>query len=111
MRTWKPTFHSLPGFICRAPAPPVPVPSPLARIQQAMVSTLGAERRFADIVHRIEAGADLQTLWYLRADMMVALAAQQGEEQARHLMNQVSHQFEGLLPPGFVSRHSPLGNR
>ena len=110
MRTWKPTFHSLPGLIGRAPPATAPVPSPLARIRQAMVATLGPDRRFAEIVRRIDAAEDLQTLWWLRVDMMVALSAQRGEEPARHLINQVSHQFEGLLPRGFVSRHSPLGD-
>jgi hypothetical protein len=82
-------------------------------IQREMLAALGddRQRRFTDIVRRIEAVEDVRALWFLRQDLMVALAAQQGEERARESIAKISRAFDGLLPRSFASRHSPLGGR
>ena len=112
MRTWKPTLNSIYGFIGRGTQPAHAGPSPVAEIQRAMVAALGAsgERRLLDMAWRIQAVDDVRSLWYLRADLMVALAAHHGEGEARDRITQISHQFEGLLPRGMSSRYSPLGD-
>ncbi len=112
MRTWKPTLNSIHGFLGR-PAPPAPAqPSPVSTIQRTMLSALGDDRhwRFVDIARRIEAGEDMRALWFLHAELMVAIAAREGEEKARERIDQISHAFDGLLPRSFASRHSPLGD-
>ena len=112
MRIWKPTIHSFYGFMGRAtPAAPT-LQASVEQIQRTMVGALAdhGTRRFLDIVRRIEAVEDVQALWYLRDDLMVAMAASHGEAKAREAMNRISREFEGLLPRGLSSRYSPLGD-
>jgi hypothetical protein len=59
---------------------------------------------------RITEAIDLQDLWYLRGDVMAALAEIEGEASARRKLNQVSNMFKGLLPKGLSSRPSPLSS-
>ena len=51
---------------------------------------------------------DIQALWYLRGDLMAALAAMHGEVAARQKVAAVTQMFQGLLPNGLNSRPSPL---
>ena len=63
---------------------------------------------FADVVRRIRYAEDLQALWYLRGDLMTALAETWGETVAREKIASITDQFQGLLPGGLSSRPSPL---
>jgi hypothetical protein len=61
------------------------------------------------LVHlRVRYANDLEDLWYLRGDVMAAIAANHGESIARKKIEQISNLFKGLLPKGLVSRPSPL---
>ncbi len=61
------------------------------------------------LVHlRVRYANDLEDLWYLRGDVMAAIAANHGESIARKKIEQISNMFRGLLPKGLVSRPSPL---
>ena len=61
------------------------------------------------LVHlRVRYANDLEDLWYLRGDVMAAIASNQGESIARKKVEQISNMFKGLLPKGLVSRPSPL---
>ena len=51
---------------------------------------------------------DVQTLWYLRADLMGVLASHGGETLARAKLDRITLQFKGLLPKGLIARSSPL---
>ncbi|MCZ8251245.1 MAG: hypothetical protein O9318_02125 [Hylemonella sp.] len=75
-------------------------------IRQAMLDSLGEEgcTSYPHIERRVLFAPDLQGLWYLRADMMVALSSLQGERVASQKIRQITHMFEGLLPKGMVSR-------
>ncbi|MBX9870390.1 MAG: hypothetical protein K2X75_00190 [Burkholderiaceae bacterium] len=75
-------------------------------IRQAMLDSLGEEgcSSYPHIERRVLFAPDLQGLWYLRADMMVALSSLQGERVASQKIRQITHMFEGLLPRGMVSR-------
>jgi hypothetical protein len=53
---------------------------------------------------------DLQELWYLRGDLMAAIAAVHGEAIARRNLIQISDMFKGFLPKALTSRPSPLGH-
>lgn len=59
---------------------------------------------------RVTYASDLQDLWYLRGDIMAALAAVEGEALAREKLNQISSMFTGLLPRAQTTRPSPLGD-
>ena len=57
---------------------------------------------------RVAYAKDVQTLWYLRADLMGVLASHCGETTARAQLDCITLQFKGLLPKGLIARSSPL---
>jgi hypothetical protein len=79
-------------------------------IREAMLMLLGetGPRHFPQITRRIRYANDVQALWYLRGDLMGALAAMHGEAAARKQVASVTAMFKGLLPNGLNSRPSPL---
>lgn len=79
-------------------------------IRQAMLDSLGEEgcSSYPHIERRVLFAPDLQGLWYLRADIMVALSSLQGERAASLQIRQITGMFEGLLPKGMVSRPGAL---
>lgn len=79
-------------------------------IRESMLSLLGlgGAKQFPQVVRRIRYADDVQSLWYLRGDVMAAVAAGHGEMIARDKIASVTAQFQGLLPRGLSSRPSPL---
>jgi hypothetical protein len=75
-----------------------------------MLAVLGdpGPKHFPQITRRIRYANDIQALWYLRGDLMAALAAMHGEMAAREKVASVTQMFQGLLPSGLNSRPSPL---
>ena len=51
----------------------------------------------------------IESLWFMRGELMAVLAAAHGEAAALELIATVSEMFEDLLPSGLRSRPSPLG--
>ena len=54
-------------------------------IREAMLVLLGdvGPKRFPHVTRRVRYANDIQALWYLRGDLMAALAAMHGESKAR----------------------------
>jgi hypothetical protein len=79
-------------------------------IRESMLAILGdtGAKHFPQITRRIRYANDVQALWYLRGDLMAALAAMHGEMAAREKVASITAQFQGLLPSGLTSRPSPL---
>ena len=79
-------------------------------VREAMLDALGddAPKQFPQITRRIRYASDIQSLWYLRGDLMATLATMNGEMAAREKIASISHMFQGLLPNGLSSRPSPL---
>ena len=50
------------------------------------------------VVQRVRFAGDLETLWYLRQDVLRALSATDGEMRARDELNQLNRLFKGALP-------------
>ena len=80
-------------------------------IRQAMLGLMTAahDEQFPHVVRRIRYATDVQALWFLRGDLLRALASTGGEAAARERLAAVSEMFEDLLPNGLRSRPSPLG--
>ncbi len=80
-------------------------------IRDMMLGSLGASAATgnAPVARRIRYAQDLHALWYLRGDLMAALASLHGEARAREIVFGISDEFDGLLPGGLASRPSPLG--
>ncbi len=83
----------------------------LEDIRESMLSVMGDEgvKRFPQATRRIRYATDIKDLWYLRGDLMSAVAAMRGEAAARESIASINAQFQGLLPGGLASRPSPLG--
>jgi hypothetical protein len=79
-------------------------------IREAMLALLGenGSKQFANVTRRIRYANDIQALWYLRGDLMAALATTLGEAGAREQVQRITHMFQGLLPGSLTSRPSPL---
>ncbi len=79
-------------------------------IRQAMLGVLGdaGQKNYPNVSRRIRYASDLQALWYLRGDLMGALAALYSESVAREKVASITDHFNGLLPSGLSSRPSPL---
>jgi hypothetical protein len=79
-------------------------------IREAMLELLGdgATKQFANVTRRIRYANDIQALWYLRGDLMAALATTLGEAGAREQVQQITQMFQGMLPGSLNSRPSPL---
>ena len=80
-------------------------------IREAMLALLedAGPRQFANVTRRVRYANDVQALWYLRGDVMVALAASEGEAAARSKVQRITRMFSGLMPGSLNSRPSPLG--
>jgi hypothetical protein len=79
-------------------------------IRESMLALMGdtGPKQFPHVTRRIRYAGDIQALWYLRGDLMAALAAMHGEMAAREKVSSITSHFQGLLPNGLNSRPSPL---
>ncbi|MGJ7558855.1 hypothetical protein ACSFBX_16870 [Variovorax sp. RB2P76] len=86
---------NLPGFGSRQAAE-----SQLGRIRTAMLSVLQDHggNSVQRVSQRVRFAADVESLWYLRQDVMIALSAIDGETAARHQMKTINSMFKGGLP-------------
>lgn len=112
MRWLKPGLrNSLYGLLGN-PAPPTDsvMENSTEEIREAMLGVLGVtgQKSFPNVARRLRYANDLQALWYLRGDLMAALAALYSETVARDKIACITDQFHGLLPGGLHSRPSPL---
>jgi len=79
-------------------------------VRTSMLELLGQAgySRFPQLTRRIRYAGELQGLWYLRGDLMAAVASMYGEAIARDRLREVSDLFQGLLPGSLATRPSPL---
>jgi hypothetical protein len=104
--------NSISGLLKRPAAPTDSVlENGLEDIRDAMLLELGDDgaKRFPQATRRIRYATDIKDLWYLRGDLMAAIAGMHGEAVAREKIALINAQFQGLLPGGLASRPSPLG--
>jgi hypothetical protein len=81
-------------------------PVSVHEIRQAMLESLGelAEKHFPLVQLRITYAIDIEDLWYLRGDVMSAIASKNGEAFAKEKISQISEMFVGLVPSGFTHK-------
>jgi hypothetical protein len=86
---------NLPGFGSRQATE-----SQLGRIRTAMLSVLQGHggHSVQRVSQRVRFAADVEALWYLRQDVMMALSAIDGETAARRQMKTINSMFKGGLP-------------
>ncbi len=79
-------------------------------IRFAMINGLGEQgaAAYQAIKLRVTYANDLMDLWYLRGDLMAAIAALHGEPVACKRLEHISAMFHGLIPKGLTVRTNPL---
>jgi hypothetical protein len=71
----------------------------LGQIRSAMLTLLEVHGPSVQrIVQRVRFADDLEALWYLRQDVLMALTEIDGEPVARRQMKQINNMFKGGLP-------------
>jgi hypothetical protein len=111
MRWLKPNLRSIYGLLGNPPAPTESLlEDGTEDIRESMLAALGdaGTRHFPQVTRRIRYAGDIHSLWYLRGDLMGALASMHGEKTARQKIASITAQFQGLLPGSLTSRPSPL---
>jgi hypothetical protein len=74
-------------------------------IRRAMLEALGESvpPRFGTLKLRIEHAEDTECLWYLRSELMRALAFMHGELRAAAELVRITEMFHEVLPRGLAS--------
>ncbi|MDM0006561.1 hypothetical protein QTI19_17405 [Variovorax sp. J22R203] len=86
---------NVPGFGSRQAAE-----SQLGRIRTAMLSVLQSHggNSVQRVSQRVRFAVDVEALWYLRQDVLMAISAIDGETAARRQMKDINGMFKGGLP-------------
>lgn len=112
MRWLKPNLRSSIYGLLGASVPPTDsaLENGVEDVRDTMLALLGEAglKKFPALTRRLRYAADIQALWYLRGDLMGALAAMHGERAAREQLASVTEMFKGLVPGSLHSRPSPL---
>lgn len=84
--------------------------SALEDIREAMLASLIVPGALSasKLELKVTYASDLNDLWYLRGDVMAAIAATDGEAVARLKLDRISRMFKGLLPKSLTVRSSTL---
>ena len=70
-------------------------------VRELMLKRLGAGGTPSpSLLRRITYAGNVQTLWYLRSELMAALAFAHDETRARREMAEITAAFQGALPKG-----------
>jgi len=83
----------------------------LEAIRQLMLDCLADEAglSFSPLLERsVLLAPDLQSLWYLRPELLMVIGAERGETAAREAVAHITAMFDGMLPRGLCSRRSPV---
>ena len=113
MRSFKPNLRSSIHAILSLGHPsvrPTDTRFSIEDIRGAMLELMTdiEQARFPQVLRRVRYAGDVQGLWFLRGELMAALASSRGEAAARENLEALSEMFEDLLPGGLRSRPSPL---
>jgi len=114
MRSFKPNLRSSIHAILSLGHQSVPLSASeffsIEDIRCAMLELMAEveETQFPQVLRRIRYAGDVHGLWYLRGDVMAALANSLGEVAAREKLETLSEMFQDMLPRGLRSRPSPL---
>jgi len=114
MRWFKPNLrNSLHALFSASLTAPREAPESLFTIEdirERMLELVADEEgdRATVLRRRIRYADQVESLWFLRGELMAVLASSRGEAAALHVVSGISEMFEDLLPLGLRSRPSPL---
>ncbi|MEO8857250.1 MAG: hypothetical protein ABI343_09705 [Burkholderiaceae bacterium] len=115
MRWLKPNLKSIYSLLGKPPPTEAPAQTfRMEAVRQTMLDVTkasGLEARHPELVRQIAYAVDIQALWYVRSDLMTAIASERGETFAQEKIAGISALFEGLLPQSFRYRPRSEGDR
>ncbi len=84
--------------------------SSIQEIREAMLRAMGSavSTQFPVIQLRVTYADDIQDLWYLRGDVLAAIASFDGEALAREKLAAISELFVGLVPSTLTAKSGML---
>jgi len=77
-------------------------------IRQAMLKCLDEEcaGHFPQVERRILMATNVPALWFLRPELLMAVATRCGEQAAHQVIDEISAMFDGLLPKSLNAKPS-----
>jgi hypothetical protein len=80
-------------------------------IRQSMLNCIGkdASSKFPETERRVRFASNLEALWFLRPELLMAISSMAGELVAQGEVERISTLFDGLLPKSMSSRSSRVG--
>ncbi len=116
--TWHSLWKAQPGLPSTLPAgeglEPARAHPRLEELRLHMLDAVAPPRqllRHAALVRKLLQAPSIEALWYLRSDVMAALAGDHGEAQARHMLEALTALFNGLLPEAAAAARSASARR
>ena len=58
----------------------------------------------ANLEQRLMRAKDIETLWYLRSDLMLTVSEHRGEAHAKVQLDEITRMFDGQVAPGRLAR-------
>jgi hypothetical protein len=90
------------------PASNIDFKSRIEGIRQAMLDSmtefLVGKATQSAIWDKVRYAPSIQTLWYLRIDLMAQLSAHCGESVAAETLSTITEKFRGVLPPNQMAK-------
>lgn len=108
--TLRSSLSALFSFSTAPPEPPEEVTATLEDVRARMAALAASCPKEASegLLRRIHYAPEVQTLWFMRSELMAVLARTYGEVAAREKVIGLGVEFRGLLPRSLQSRQSFL---
>jgi hypothetical protein len=75
----------------------------------SMFDLLGEQAAQSKIWNKVRYASSVQTLWYLRIDLMALLSTHCGETVAGETLSAITQRFRGVLPPNQMAKSNRFG--
>lgn len=108
--TLRSSLTALFSFSTSADPPTEVATSTLEDVRSSMLELAAScpKEHAEKLAFRIRFAPEVQTLWFMRSELMAVLARTYGEAVAREKVVGLGVEFRGLLPKSLQSRHSFL---
>lgn len=101
------------SFLALLKEPEADAPEVVERIRAAMVACIAdcmdAHTQSQPVWRELLNASEVQTLWYLRSDVMHLLCHRSGEAAARAVLHDITTLFQGHVPAALFASAKPGG--
>jgi hypothetical protein len=99
-------INTLHGLLNTQPPESSHAPLKIEAIRQCMLECLDGDLclQFPQITRRVRFASNLEALWFLRPELLLAISSVAGELAAQEKVGEITSMFDGLLPKSMNSR-------